>query len=1500
MIRARTSLIFLLGVVALFSVGASAAPPPVRAKALSPGTKASAVLRAKTARPRSLARTGGPSTQAADVVALDQGQNWVLITVPGSGTTLDNGGDGDPIEMPPVGGGAQPPVGPPLPVGGNSVSFIPPPIPPPPGPGVDPGTDDLNVYIIHGDLGVSESTLPATIKDDLAGGSTTQGVVSIDDGGDSLYIVRQDIADGIAASEAAGELTPEIAAIAEPLDDDGEMELSPIVASSSSCAMTEKAIRKVFNLGGHSFGKSYPLGDGFTGSFAVSGNLEGAATAELNLYVKRKKVLFWCVPYGVKFKNVHIFGDATANAGVTVAGTIAYKHSFGPVEIIKPELFSILFFVGPVPVIVGFNLPISAGLDVDADLTGSITYNGSHIFNGGFDWVCTLDDCQGSGDFDGNAGDTTQTVTGGVSGHLKPDAYVNVGFRAYLYTEWVAYLQAGLRPYILGDLWGYTGNNCGDADGDGTFESVSALTFDLDRRIDLTGEASVLGLDPWHHTLRKGSVSHIGFYDLIGSSVMQPELHGPASAKAGIASEYLVKIRPCWPYDKNIIYGLNWGDGSAVEEIESSPVAYAHAFHTWTAAGTPTVTATSLRDKHGRALNQSTSRNVPVCSTLAISGQPLPVTIDSGTSATLAVTSTGTAFQWYQGNSGDTSAPVAGGTGSSVAVAPTATTSYWVRVTNACSDTLNSNAAVVTVNLGCHVDGTPCGGDGNHTCQAGQCVCSSCASGVCCGATGNPFCDGQAHPDPNTGYTGTCASALPSCSAANDYNGNNLIFHAGDILACVKFNGTYQWTLSRPSPRCQEVSAVCGFECSTHYANGAGFMCDQGGTWSQTTLSYCNNGTIPAGFSCQTCPAVTSQPQSTTILQGQSATLTVAMSGTAPTYQWYRGNSGDTSNPVTGGTGTSVVVTPSSTTNYWVRASNTCGQTNSQAATVTVNVPPSITSQPQPATINPGVTATLSVTASGTSLFYQWYQGTAPNKSQPVAGGSAATIFVSPASTTSYWVEIWNSVGTLDSSTATVTVGCGPDGAACGGDGHHTCQAGACACTDCNSSACCGATGNTRCDGQAHSDPNTGYAGACSSALPSCTAANDFNGTNAIFHGGDILACVKYNGIYQWEPRRPSPRCQEASPVCGFECSTHYANGAGFVCDQSGNWNQNPPLSYCNNGTIPNGYSCQICPLVTSQPQSTTIQQGDSATLTFAVSGSSPTYQWYQGNSGDTSSPVAGGTGTSIAVTPSSTTSYWVRASNTCGQTNSQTATVTVNVPCVPPSISSQPQSVTINPGATATLSVAASGSSLSYQWYQGAAGNTSQPVGSGATLFVSAASTTSYWVAVYNNCGSLASSTATVTLGCGPDGASCGGDGHHTCQAGACSCTDCNSSVCCGAAGNSACNGQQHFDANTGYTGVCQATLAACSAANDFDGTNNVFHNGDIVACVKHSGVYGWVPRRPSPRCQEVSPVCDYLCANHFIGGAGFMCDQNGNWNTSLPLANCYGGTIPSSYLCP
>jgi len=90
-----------------------------------------------------------------------------------------------------------------------------------------------------------------------------------------------------------------------------------------------------------------------------------------------------------------------------------------------------------------------------------------------------------------------------------------------------------------------------------------------------------------------------------------------------------------------------------------------------------------------------------------------------------------------------------------------------------------------------------------------------------------------------------------------------------------------------------------------------------------------------------TAPAITSQPSGGTIASGGSRTLSVTATGTAPlSYQWYRGASGSTTNPISGATGPSVTVNPTSTTSYWVRVSNACGTVNSSTATVTVTTTP--------------------------------------------------------------------------------------------------------------------------------------------------------------------------------------------------------------------------------------------------------------------------------------------------------------------------------------------------------------------------------------------------------------------------------------------------------------------------------------------------------------------------------------------------------------------------------
>lgn len=76
-----------------------------------------------------------------------------------------------------------------------------------------------------------------------------------------------------------------------------------------------------------------------------------------------------------------------------------------------------------------------------------------------------------------------------------------------------------------------------------------------------------------------------------------------------------------------------------------------------------------------------------------------------------------------------------------------------------------------------------------------------------------------------------------------------------------------------------------------------------------------------------------------------------------------------------------------------------------------------------------------------------------------------------------------------------------------------------------------------------------------------------------------------------------------------------------------------------------------------------TLNAGQSSTLTATPSGSgSFSYQWFMGTSGNTSSPIAGATGAAYTASPASTSSYWVRITNSNGIVeNSSTITIAVN-----------------------------------------------------------------------------------------------------------------------------------------------------------------------------------------------------------------------------------------------
>ncbi|HUR80129.1 MAG TPA: FG-GAP-like repeat-containing protein [Thermoanaerobaculia bacterium] len=84
---------------------------------------------------------------------------------------------------------------------------------------------------------------------------------------------------------------------------------------------------------------------------------------------------------------------------------------------------------------------------------------------------------------------------------------------------------------------------------------------------------------------------------------------------------------------------------------------------------------------------------------------------------------------------------------------------------------------------------------------------------------------------------------------------------------------------------------------------------------------------------------------------------------------------------------------------------------------------------------------------------------------------------------------------------------------------------------------------------------------------------------------------------------------------------------------------------------------------------------------------------------------------------------------------------------CIPPVITSQPQSVVVPFGTTKPASVGATGTNLQYQWYVGRSGDTSSPIATGPTIQVGGPYSRLFWVRVFNECGSANSTTIAVSV---------------------------------------------------------------------------------------------------------------------------------------------------------
>jgi hypothetical protein len=817
--------------------------------------------------------------------------------------------------------------------------------------------------------------------------------------------------------------------------------------------------------------------------------------------------------------------------------------------------------------------------------------------------------------------------------------------------------------------------------------------------------------------------------------------------------------------------GAAAGSGSAIAVSPAATTTY-HA-HITNACGTVDSNPVTI----------TVNNPPPGCTTPAITTQPANASILSGNTATLSVTvavAPGTiVYQWYKGAAGDTSLPVGTGTPAYTTDVLLEDAQYWVRVSRGTCVTDSDVATVTVCNLGVSVSSIythasqpvnltagvygarPDGAmyyewfagtapDTTQPLQAGPWYQTIQVSPLTSTNYWVRVSDGTCTTISNTATVTTCyptITAQPQSILINSGTSTTLTVSAtGDGL-------TYQWYegsgYTHPVGTSSPSFTTPALTAETSYwvlVSGCGTVSSE-----TATVSICQ----PA--------SATSFYTSYSIRYSQSVAIGVYITGTSPDLQWYQGVSGDTSTPLPGKTASSIFVAPSSTTQYWCRATNPCGTSNGPTITVDVCTSPAITTQPAGVTVVSGSSATLSVTASATpgAISYQWFKGPAGDASLPV--GASAPTYATGALTadTQYWVRVTRGACTTDSEAATVTVcdlsasvngtqsrsgqnvnltayvyGARPDGAMnyewfrgsapdtsmpwSSGPWYQTIQVSPLTTTNYWVRVS---------DGTCTTNSNTATVSTC---YPTITA----NPQSSLINSGTsttLTVAATGDGLtYQWY--------QGAGTPVGTN-SPSFTTPA--LTTQTVYWVRVSGCGYVDSAQATISI-CQL-PTVTTYPLSFQTTYGHSVTLGVNAGGTSPVLQWYQGASGDTSTPLSGATTSSIVVAPNTTTQYWCRASSQCGTANGPTITVDV---CSAPVINTQPANVSTSYNGTATLSVGATASpgTVTYQWFKGAEGDASVPAGTGSSFTTPALTAdTQYWVRVTRGACSTDSSVATV-----------------------------------------------------------------------------------------------------------------------------------------------------------
>lgn len=803
---------------------------------------------------------------------------------------------------------------------------------------------------------------------------------------------------------------------------------------------------------------------------------------------------------------------------------------------------------------------------------------------------------------------------------------------------------------------------------------------------------------------------------------------------------------------------------------------------------TPSVTTTYFLRAEGTCNTTSCVSKTIKVNNPGVAPSSVSSTLDS-TCGSTSVTLTANGFtlgtfgsvKWYSASCGSSLL----GTGTSITVTPTSTTTYFARVENACGNTVcvskqikvNTNSTSPT-SITSSADTT--NGVTAVTLNAVGGTLGSYAryrwySGSCGGTLVGTGSSITITPTVNTTYflrieglcnTTTCVQKTQYISTLS-VRPTSILSSVDSICTSGSVTLTQQGGSLGTGARYYWYSGSCG---GTYIDTGASITVSLSSTTtyfvraqgpSNTTL--CASKTIKVNVNSTAPTSITSTADS--VCSGSGVTLTVngGSLGSNARWTWYSSSCGGTLL----GTGNSISVTPSSPTTYFVRAEGTCNSSacaSKQIRMITLSTAASsILSTADSTCGSTSITLSVNGGSLGNSAVWRWYRTTCAG----TLLGSGNSISVTPSANTEYFVRaegLCNVTSCTQKNIKVLSQSVAPNSllsnldSTCGSQNVILKLQG-------------GAKGS-------HSRVRW-FTGSCGGTLVGTgDTLNVIPNTTTTYFGRiegfcNTTSCVSKTIKVNSLSTSATSIIASIDSTCGSTSVTLSAVGGSLGSNARWRWY----INSCGGTLVGTGNSISVTPAVTTlyylraegtcnnsncvtksikvntaSTAATSIAStvdstcgGSSVTLSVVGGsrGSNAVWRWYSGSCGST----LVGTGNSISVTPSTTTTYFVRAEGTCNTTACVAKTIKVNTSSTAPtSITSTADTTCGNTNVTLTVNGGTLGSNARWRWYTGSCG-VGTIIGSSNSITVNPSSSASYFVRAEGTCNTTSCASKNIIV---------------------------------------------------------------------------------------------------------------------------------------------------------